>query len=64
MTSRRKGQTLVLHFSRYARPDMTRLRVDPPRWLKGASERDAGGLEITLNGAGRMTPTTTQGRRG
>lgn len=49
MTSRRKGQTLVLHFSRYAKPDMTRLRVDPPRWLKGASDANAGGLEITLN---------------
>ncbi|MDR3512935.1 MAG: tetratricopeptide repeat protein [Caulobacteraceae bacterium] len=48
MTSRRKGQTLVLRFNRYARPDMTRLRVDPPRWLKTASERDAGGLEIVL----------------
>jgi tetratricopeptide (TPR) repeat protein len=48
MTSRRKGQTLILHFDRYARPDMTRLRVDPPRWLKGAAERNAGGLEITL----------------
>jgi tetratricopeptide (TPR) repeat protein len=49
MTSRRKGQTLVLRFSRYAKPDMTRLRVDPPRWLKGASDANAGGLEITLN---------------
>jgi tetratricopeptide (TPR) repeat protein len=49
MTSRRNGQTLVLRFSRYAKPDMTRLRVDPPHWLKGASDRDAGGLEITLN---------------
>lgn len=49
MTSRRKGQTLILRFSRYARPDMTRLNVDPPRWLKGAAERNAGGLEITLN---------------
>jgi tetratricopeptide (TPR) repeat protein len=48
MTSRREGQRLVLRFSRYAKPDMTRLRVDPPRWLKGASERNAGGLEITM----------------
>ena len=48
MTSRRNGQILTLHFSRYAKPDMTRLRVDPPQWLKSASERDAGGLEITL----------------
>ena len=49
MTSKRKGQTLILHFSRYAKPDMTRLRVDPPRWLKGASDADTGGLQITLN---------------
>jgi tetratricopeptide (TPR) repeat protein len=48
MTSRRDGQTLILHFSRYAKPDMSRLRVDPPRWLKAASDRNAGGLEITL----------------
>ena len=48
MTSRRQGQTLTLHFSRYARPDMSRLRVDPPRWLKTASDRNAGGLEIVL----------------
>jgi tetratricopeptide (TPR) repeat protein len=48
MTARRSGQTLVLRFSRYARPDMTRLRVDPPKWLKGASDKNAGGLEITL----------------
>jgi hypothetical protein len=47
-TSRRAGQTLILHFSRYAKPDMTHLRVDPPRFLKTAADRDAGGLEITL----------------
>jgi tetratricopeptide (TPR) repeat protein len=48
MTSRRDGQKLILRFSRYAKPDMTRLDVDPPRWLKTATARDAGGLEITL----------------
>ncbi len=49
MTARRDGQTLVLRFTRYAVPDMTRLRVDPPKWLKTASDRNAGGaLEITL----------------
>jgi tetratricopeptide (TPR) repeat protein len=48
MTSRRRGQTLILHFARYAKPDMTRLRVDPPHWLKTAQDRNAGGLEITL----------------
>ena len=50
MTSRRQGQTLILHFSRYAKPDMTRLRVDPPHWLKTAQDRNAGGLEIQWNG--------------
>src|SRR6202012_5460103 len=48
MTAKRDGQTLTLHFSRYAKPDMTRLRVDPPKWLKGASDKNAGGLVITL----------------
>ena len=49
MTSRRDGHDLVLHFSRYAKPDMSRLRVDPPRWLKTAQDRKAGGgLEIVL----------------
>ena len=49
-TVHRNGQTLVLLFSRYARPDMTRLRVDPPHWLKGADDAKVGGrLQITLN---------------
>jgi tetratricopeptide (TPR) repeat protein len=48
-TAKRDGQTLVLHFSKYLKPDMTRLRVDPPKFLKSAADRDAGGLEITLN---------------
>jgi hypothetical protein len=48
VTSRRDGQVLTLHFSRYAKPDMRRLRVDPPRFLKTATDRDAGGLEIAL----------------
>jgi len=47
-TSHRDGQTLTLHFSRYLKPDMTRLRVDPPKFLKSADDRNAGGLEITL----------------
>jgi tetratricopeptide (TPR) repeat protein len=46
---RRDGQKLIVHFSRYARPDMSRLRVDPPRWLKSAEDlRANGGLEIVL----------------
>jgi tetratricopeptide (TPR) repeat protein len=46
---RRDGQKLIVHFSRYASPDMTHLRVDPPRWLKSAEDvRADGGLEIVL----------------
>ena len=46
---RRDGQKLIVRFSRYAKPDMTRLRVDPPRWLKSAEDIKAGGgLEIDL----------------
>jgi tetratricopeptide (TPR) repeat protein len=48
VTSHRDGQVLTLHFSRYAKPDMTRLRVDPPRFLKTAQDKNAGGLEIAL----------------
>ncbi|HLK26615.1 MAG TPA: tetratricopeptide repeat protein [Caulobacteraceae bacterium] len=49
VTSRRNGQTLVLHFSRYLTPDMRQLRVDPPRFLKTAEDRKAGGgLELVL----------------
>jgi tetratricopeptide (TPR) repeat protein len=49
VTSRRDGQKLILHFSRYAKPDMARLRVDPPHWLKTAEEaQTGGGLELTL----------------
>jgi tetratricopeptide (TPR) repeat protein len=46
---RRDGRKLIVHFPGYARPDMTRLRVDPPRWLKTAEDIKVGdGLEITL----------------
>ena len=49
MTSHRDGQVLTLRFSRYAKPDMTRLRVDPPRWLKGGQDSKVGGsLQIAL----------------
>ncbi|MET0294713.1 MAG: endoglucanase, partial [Phenylobacterium sp.] len=49
MTARREGQRLVLRFSRDADPDISRLRVDPPRWLKGAEEKHVGGaLELWL----------------
>jgi tetratricopeptide (TPR) repeat protein len=49
VTSRRDGQKLILHFSRLAKPDMARLRVDPPRWLKTADAAQVGGgLQLTL----------------
>ncbi len=49
VTSHRDGQSLTLRFSRYAKPDMTRLRVDPPRWLKGGQDAKVGNaLQITL----------------
>ena len=49
ISSRRDGQKLILRFSRYAKPDMTRLRVDPPKWLKTAEDANVGGaLELTL----------------
>lgn len=49
VTHRRDGQTLTLRFSRDAKPDLSTLRILPPRWLKGAEARHtAGGLEIDL----------------
>lgn len=49
MTTRRDGQRLVLRFSRDARPDISRLRVSPPRWLQGAEQKHVrGGLELHL----------------
>jgi len=50
MTARREGQVLTLSFSRWAKPDMSRLSVDPPRFLKGAkaSKGANGGLQLEL----------------
>ena len=49
MTSRREGQTLVLRFSRDANPDLSRLKIAPPRWIKSADARHVGGaLELVL----------------
>jgi len=46
---RREGQTLVLRLSSGAGPDITRLKVDPPRWLKAAEVRRAkDGAELVL----------------
>ncbi len=48
-TGRREGSQFIVHFSRNADPDMSDLRVHPPKWLKTASARSVGGgLEITL----------------
>jgi tetratricopeptide (TPR) repeat protein len=49
VSQRRDGQTLTLRFSRDAKPDLSTLRIMPPKWLKGAEARRAGGaLEIDL----------------
>lgn len=49
VSTRRAGQTVTLRFSRDARPDLSNLRVLPPKWLKGAESRHVGGaLEIDL----------------
>jgi tetratricopeptide (TPR) repeat protein len=48
-TVRREGQVLTLRFSRDADPDISRLRIDPPRWLKAAEARHTkGALELVL----------------
>ena len=45
----RTGDTLVLSFSGTGKPDLTRLTVDPPRWLKSAKADTRGGrLQLTL----------------
>ena len=49
MTPHRDGQTLVLRFSRDANPDLSRLKIAPPRWVKDASARHVGGvLELVI----------------
>lgn len=49
MNVRREGQVLVLRFPRDAEADIARLRIAPPRWLKSAEARRAGGaLELVL----------------
>ena len=48
-TARREGDNVVVRFSRDADPDMARLRVDPPPFLKTASLRRQGKiLEVVL----------------
>ena len=49
LVSRREGQTLVLRFSRDANPDLSTLKIAPPRWLKAAEARHVNGaLEIVI----------------
>lgn len=49
VSSRRDGQILTLHFSRDAKPDIGMLKALPPKWVKAAETRHAGGgLEIVL----------------
>ena len=49
VSHRRDGQTLTLRFSRDAKPDLSTLKVFPPKWLKGAEARHVGGgLEVDL----------------
>jgi tetratricopeptide (TPR) repeat protein len=50
MVSHREGQTLVLRFSRDANPDLSALKIAPPRWVKSSEARHVNGvLEIVLN---------------
>ena len=45
----RTGDTLVLSFSGAGKPDLSRLTVDPPKWLKSAkADASAGRLQLTL----------------
>jgi tetratricopeptide (TPR) repeat protein len=49
VSARREGDDLVLRFGQVADPDLARLRVSPPRFLKTAEAKPvAGGLEIRL----------------
>jgi hypothetical protein len=48
-TTRREGDDVIVRFSRDADPDMSRLRVDPPPFLKTAALRRQGKiLEVVL----------------
>jgi tetratricopeptide (TPR) repeat protein len=47
--TKRSGQTIAVRFSRDTRPDISRLRVSPPPFVKTATARSVGGgLEIVL----------------
>jgi tetratricopeptide (TPR) repeat protein len=46
---KRDGQSLTFTFGRDGDPDISRLRVSPPRWIKTAEARHAGGrLQIVV----------------
>jgi hypothetical protein len=47
--AKREGQTLTLTFGRDGDPDISRLRVSPPKWVQGAEARHVGGrLQLVL----------------
>lgn len=46
---KRDGQVVTLNFPRDGDPDIARLRTSPPKWIKTAEKRHAGGhLQIVL----------------
>ena len=46
---KRDGQTLVVTLGRASQPDLTRLKVDPPKWLKSTDAAVVGGrLQLTM----------------
>ena len=52
MQAHREGATLVLRFRRDANPNLTVLKVSPPRWVRSAEARHVGGvveIAITLS---------------
>lgn len=49
MSLRRDGQTVILRFARDANPNLSSLKIAPPRWMRGAEARHVGGaLELVL----------------
>jgi len=48
-SARRTGQTVTVSFNRDDDPDIARLHTSPPRWVKTAEKRHAGGrLQVVL----------------
>ena len=46
---RRNGQTLIVSLGKASQPDLTRLKVDPPKWLRSTDAAVANGrLQLTL----------------